>query len=253
MPIVPHGLSQIALGTSSTVIIKYLYSASLAGIYSFTYTITLVPQVLFSSIVNVWEPWFFERMNNKEYERIKKVSTRFCLFISVVFLLMACVVPEIVKVLATPDYYDAIDISIVVLLGCYFATLYYIPCEVEYFYKKTNYIAFSTLMCAAINISLNTLLMQLFPYKVAAYVMLISYVLYFLFHFYATKYICKEWMFEKGKMFIIIGVTCLTMSLILLSIDYIYIRLAFLVLVLFYSFVKMKDVLALAKDLKQSK
>lgn len=246
LPIVPHGLSQIALGTSSTVIIKYIKSASQAGIYSFTYTLTLIPQVLFSSIVNVWEPWFFERMSNEEYDKIKMASTYFCRLISLVFILMACVVPEIVKLLATPDYYEAIDISIVALLGCYFSTLYYIPCEIEYYFKKTNYIAFSTLICAIFNISLNILLMHFYSYKIAAYVMLISYMLYFLFHMYATRYICKKWMFEVSKIFIIAALTCVIVAVILVSINYFYIRAILFISILLYSLFKIKEMLELA-------
>lgn len=240
LPIVPHGLSQIALSTSSTIIIKYIYSATLAGIYSFTYTITLIPQVLFSSIVNVWEPWFFERMNKKEYAKIKMASTHFCIFISIIFLLMACIVPEIVEILATSDYYDAKDISIIALLGCYFSTLYYIPCEIEYYYKKTNYIALSTFLCAVLNISLNVMLMQCYSYKIAAYVMLFSYMLYFLFHMFVSIHICKECIFDIGKMFIVIIATCLMILFIVISIRYFYIRAIVFVSILGYSLLEIK-------------
>lgn len=135
LPIVPHGLSQIALSASDRIMINYMHNAAQAGVYSFTYTISIIPQVLFSSVSNVWEPWFFENMNNGFHDKVKIISTKFCLLISVVFAMIACVVPEIIKVMATSEYYGAIDISIIVLIGLYFATLYYIPCEIEYYFR----------------------------------------------------------------------------------------------------------------------
>lgn len=77
-------------------------------------------------------------MNNGFHDKVKIISTKFCLLISVVFAMIACVVPEIIKVMATSEYYGAIDISIIVLIGLYFATLYYIPCEIEYYLRKRN-------------------------------------------------------------------------------------------------------------------
>ena len=196
IPIIPHGLSQIILGSANRIMIKYMYNSALAGIFSFTYTVTVVPQVLFQSVSSVWEPWFFDRMSHNDLEQIKRKSNLFCLLISVVFTIMACITPELVRILATEEYYEAIDISIITLIGCYFATLYIIPCEIEYYYKKTKHIATSTAACAFVNVSLNFILMQYYTYKIAAIVSLSAYFLYFLFHLYMSFYICKKWIFD---------------------------------------------------------
>ena len=231
-PIIPHGLSQIALSSANRIMIKYVYGATYAGIFSFTYTVSLIPQILFNSVSNVWEPWFFEKMDKKDYKSISNGSINLAVLISACFLLMSCIVPEIVKILATEEYYDAMDISIIVLIGCYFATLYYIPCEVEYFYKKTKYIAVSTFLCAVINIGLNFVLMQYFNYKIAAYVTMIAYFLYFLFHSYMTYYICRQWIFPIGKLALLIIVSCLLMGVCLMMIDFLLGRLLLILLIL---------------------
>lgn len=222
-PIIPHGLSQVALSSANRIMIKSFFNASLSGVYSLTYTISLIPQILFTSLSSVWEPWFFDNIHNGNRARIKKISFDFAAIISATFICMACVTPEFVTIFATADYYDAIDISIIVLLGCYFATLYYIPCEVEYYHKKTTYIAASTVFSAIINIGLNFILMQFFSYKIAAYISLFTYILYFVFHFSIA---CKlePKLFSIRKFIILIFTSMVIILLSFFSINDILIR-----------------------------
>ena len=251
LPIIPHGLSQIALSSANRIMIKYIYNAALAGIFSFTYTISLVPQILFSSLSSVWEPWFFEKMNQNRQNEIREKSTWFVILISVVFVLISFVVPEVVKILATEEYEDAIDVSIIVLMGCYFATLYYIPCEVEYYYKKTKHIATSTFLCAVINVSLNFILMQYFSYKIAAYTTLLAYLLYFIFHMFMARYILKSWLFDIRTMLIIIICSIFLMALSLFFIGVPIVRYALVAIGFIYLITKRDFVVKFIKVLRK--
>lgn len=251
LPIIPHGLSQVILGSANRIMIKYIYNAAQAGIFSFTYTVSMIPQILFQSVSNVWEPWFFEQMSRNNLEEIRRKSTLFSIFVSIFFLMMACATPEIVRILATKEYEDAIDISIIVLMGCYFATLYNIPCEVEYYYKKTMHIATSTIVCAAVNIGLNFFMMQYFSYKIAAYVTLLAYFLYFLFHMYMSHHICKKWIFDIRMMFLVIVSTVFLISISAYFIDVLFVRLMIFLIVLLFFMHKYKLILQILKELKQ--
>ena len=251
LPIIPHGLSQVVLSSANRIMIKYLYDAAKAGVFSFTYTVSMIPQILFQSVASVWEPWFFERMSQNDLEQIKRKSNLFCLLISVVFVMMACVTPEIVKILATEEYYDAIDISIIVLMGCYFATLYNIPCEVEYYHKKTKHIATSTFICALLNVGLNLILMHYFSYKVAAYVTLFAYFLYFLFHMFMAYHIRREWIFDLNKMTIIIIISLLIMIIDLLFIDIIWVRLGIVAVIIAVVMINIKSIIKIINEIKK--
>lgn len=228
LPIVPHGLSQIILGSSDRIMIKYMYTEALAGIYSLTYTVSLIPSLIFNSIANVWEPWFFENMNEGKLEAIKKTSTKLCLLMTLGFIGFACVTPEMVKIIATKDYYDAIDVSILVIAGVYFASLYNIPCEVEYFYKKTKFIAIGSVFAASVNVLLNYIFMHYYSYKIAAVTTLITYFLYFLFHMFISYRIQHKWFFDVNRMMSLIGVGCVTFGVIYISIDNFFVRYAIL-------------------------
>ena len=241
LPIVPHGISQVILSSCDRIMIKYIHNAVFAGIYSFTYTVSLIPQILFASLSKVWEPWFFEQMDKGDDDAIRKGSYHFFILISSTFVLMACIVPEVVKIMATPDYYDCMDICILILLGCYFATLYYIPCEVEYFHKKTKYIAFSTVSCAVLNIILNYYLLTHYSYKSAAIATVVSYFLYFLFHMYMARRICGHWLFDVRRMSIGILIFFILMAVTLTNIPNILVRSLVFLCVMGYTYYYFRD------------
>jgi len=251
LPIIPHGVSQLILSSANRIMIKYIYGAAKAGIFSFTYTVSLVPQVLFQSVSSVWEPWFFEKMSQGDMAQIRSKSNWFCLMISFVFVLMSFATPEIVRILATAEYEDAIDISIIVLMGCYFATLYNIPCEVEYYHKKTKHIATSTVACAILNIALNFVLMQHFDYKVASYVTLLAYALYFAFHMLMSRYLSGRWCFDVKRMLLIIVVSLVLMTFSLLTIDNLSLRLLMLLGMLAIAATQYKPVLRIVKEIRK--
>lgn len=232
LPIVPHGLSQIALGAANKIMINLYYSSSLAGIYSLTVTMSILPQVLFSSLSQVWEPWFFKTINAGNYDMLRKGSMYFLHLISFTYISMSVVAPEIIKLFATEEYLIAIDITIIILCGNYFATLYHIPCEIEYYYKKTSCIALSTFACGSLNVILNIILMPHFSFKIAAYVSLISYLLYFTFHLLMAIRIEKRNFFNltMGVRIILLSVTIMITNTFL--IEHVLIRYALLCIVL---------------------
>ena len=164
---------------------------------------------------------------------------------------MSYITPEIVIIMATDKYLEAIDISIIVLMGCYFATLYNIPCEVEYYYKKTLHIATSTIICALVNIGLNMILMNFFSYKIAAYVTLLAYFLYFLFHMLMAYYIRKEWIFDIKTITLIIIISLLLMMLSLFLINYMLIRFLVVFFLLILVFRQKKVILQMINEIRK--
>ena len=71
LPIVPHGMSQVLLAQCDRIMILKIINASVAGIYSFAYTVFGIVNITVSSLDNVWSPWFYEKMDKKNYKDIK--------------------------------------------------------------------------------------------------------------------------------------------------------------------------------------
>lgn len=183
LPIVPHGLSQIVLNQFDRIMINSMIGAFQAGIYSFAYNIFNIVSVTAASLDNVWGPWFYERMYAKEYVAIRENSKYYMLFL---FAFVSCIIlvsPELINILGTKNYKDAVHCVIPLIAGGFFAFMYYMPAGVEYYYEKTKFIALGTVSAAIINIGLNYYVINHYDYSAVAYTTLITYMLYFCFHY----------------------------------------------------------------------
>ena len=183
IPIIPHGLSQIVLNQFDRIMIMKMGTDENAGIYSFAYNIYAIVQVTANSLDNVWGPWFYQKRKDNDLFSIKKYSGYYASYMALFSSAIIFMAPEIVKILASENYWDAIYSVIPIVAGGYFAFLYTIPSCVEYYYGKTQYIASGTIMAAIVNIILNFVFIKKYGYIAAAYTTLATYFLYFLLHY----------------------------------------------------------------------
>lgn len=200
IPLIPHGISQVVLSQFDRIMIKSMVGSAQAGIYSFGYTIFSIINVTAGSLDNVWGPWFYEKMEQGEYEDIRKNSSKYAFGMMMFSGMVMLGTPELVKVLGAKEYWDAIYTVIPVVVGGYFMFLYTFPSSVEYYYEKTKYIALGTGMAAIINIVLNYIFIGEFGYIAAAYTTLVTYLLYFIFHYVIAWKIHKSIIYDTGKL-----------------------------------------------------
>lgn len=202
IPLIPHGISQVVLSQFDRIMIQNMVGSAQAGIYSFGYTIFSIINVTVSSLDNVWGPWFYEKMAQGKYEDIRKNSSKYAFGMLMFSGMVMLGTPELVKILGAREYWDAIYTVIPVVVGGYFMFLYTFPSSVEYFYEKTKYIALGTGMAALINILLNYIFINKFGYVAAAYTTLVTYLLYFLFHYVIAWKIHKNFIYDTGKLIV---------------------------------------------------
>ena len=204
LPIIPHGISQIILSQFDRIMISNIIGVSQAGIYSFAYNVYSIIQVTSNSLSNVWEPWFFERMNEKDYVTIE--SRGFLLgFGMLLFSAIMCLVsPEMILVLGTNKYMESVHCVIPIIIGGYFSFLYILPCEVEYYHEKTQFIAIGTSVAALINLVLNYICINRFGYVAAAYTTLVTYLIYFTFHYFIARRIEKKFIYSNRKILLLV-------------------------------------------------
>lgn len=246
LPIIPHGISQVILVNFDRIMIGHMIGSEASGIYSFAYNIFSIVYVTYRSLDPVWGTWFFERMNEGEHHKIKRYSSLYMLIVLFISLVIVLISPELVVLLGSVKYKDSVQCVIPIVAGGFFTFMYSLPCQIEYYREKTKYLAVGTVCTALINIILNYYFIKQFGYVVAAYTTLITYILYFLFHFILAYRIEGEMLFS-GKTIIFCSLSILIISsLALATIEYIVIRyiLAVLVLlvILLYIWKEHKDV-----------
>ena len=233
LPIVPHGLSQIILSSFDRIMILHMVSASSAGIYSFAHTVCTLVQVTVSSLDTVWSPWFYEKKNQKNEESIKKYGSLYAIFIFIFSTIIMLIAPELLKFLGPKEYADSLYCVIPLITGAFFAFLYNLPASVEYYYEKTHFIAIGTISAAVINIVLNYICIKRFGYIAAAYTTLITYFLYFVFHYFLAKKIEGKFIYSNKVMSILsIGILFVNFTSIKL-LDYAIIRWSIAIVISF--------------------
>lgn len=233
LPIIPHGLSQVVLNQFDRIMINRMVSSAATGIYSFAYNIYSIVAVTFTSLDSVWSPWFYEKMEAKEYQKIRKYSS---LYIFAMFIFSTCIIlvcPEIIKILGNKSYWNAMYCAIPVVAGGFFSFLYTIPVSVEYYREKTKMIAIGTGMAALLNIVLNLIFIKSYGYLAAAYTTLVTYILYFLFHYTLAKRIEGKNLFSSK---VIIGCSIGIIIIVIVTINIIrFLILRWLLAILIFS------------------
>lgn len=184
LPVIPHGLSQVILAQFDKIMIKRMIGASAAGIYSFAYNVFMIIYVTYRSLDTVWGQWFFEQMEANKIEDIRRYSSLYILLMLIISVIVMLLSPELILVLGSSKYSASVYCVLPIVAGGYFAFLYSVPCQVEYYREKTKYIGLGSGLAAAINVLLNIIFIPMYGYIAAAYTTLVTYMLYFAFHYF---------------------------------------------------------------------
>lgn len=211
LPIIPHGISQVILNQFDRIMIIRMINQASGGIYSFSYNIYSILAITANSLDKVWHPWFYEKRVKNEFAAIRKVSLLYAAGLSIFVGFVQLISPELVLILGGQKYGDAIYCVIPIVAGGFFAFLYNIPCTVEYYNQKTTYIAFGTVTAAIVNIILNYIFILRYGYVAAAYTTLVTYALYFMFHYTIA------WWLEGRSLFHTPGIIICAISVVIVS------------------------------------
>lgn len=192
IPLIPHYLSQRILSQSDRIMISNIIGDREAGIYSLAYSVGMLLMLINTALDSTMSPWVFRKLRDKEYKRIQEVTQSLIIFFALCVLSFILIIPELVKIFASSEYYEAIYIVPIIAISSYFIYLYVQFIYFEYYIGKTKYITIATGMSAVMNIILNYIGLQTFGYVAAAYTTFICYALYALFHYIVMKKLCKK-------------------------------------------------------------
>jgi O-antigen/teichoic acid export membrane protein len=197
LPLIPHFLSMNFLFSSDRIMIQKLIGAAQAGIYSVAYSAGQIMNILETCIVDAMRPWIYEKLNKKEYHTLAKLTNTITVLVMLLSFAFSAVAPEIIRILASAQYYDAIYVVPPVALSSLFTFVYQIFMVIETYYGKTTKIMKASMIAAITNLALNYFAIPIFGYVAAGYTTIISYMLLSAFHYKAIVTIQKEEKIEK--------------------------------------------------------
>lgn len=187
LPLILHGIALNILSQSDRTMITWLADSSQTGIYSLIYNFSMIATVITTSLEGIWVPWFYSRLQKKSYGEINQVAKDYINLMTYCLIGVIMVGPEVVKFLASSNYWDGIKIIPPVVISNFIIFAYTLYVNIEHYHKKTKGITVNTVIAAITNIILNLLLIPRFGYVAAAYTTLISYLVSFVLHAHKSK------------------------------------------------------------------
>jgi O-antigen/teichoic acid export membrane protein len=188
--LIPHMVSQWAMGASNRIIVKSLLGVKAMGVYSISYSLSMI-MLLFNSGLAIVLPQNFIRdpllwLSPKFKSKFFVFYTLICLGIYSFVLLFIYLNKIYFNFIEYDNYPIAFYFSILTssfyIMGYYF---YYV--NILFYHKMSKWISFSTLTIAIFSIGGGYLLTKLLGIVGASLSMLLTYVLYYIVIFLLAK------------------------------------------------------------------
>lgn len=202
IPLVGYSIAAQILSVSDRMMISQMVGNSAVGIYGTLYTVSSLSLMIWQAIHSSFVPFLFQNIESEgKRQNIKNVSFVLMLLYALVAVMLTYMAPEILKILATEEYMEAIYIMPPIAAGVFFTAYANIYSDIAVYFKKTKYVMYPAIVAAVVNVVLNYIFIRIFGYMAAAYTTLIAYIfLAYLQAFWANK-VCKENGIIDGKVF----------------------------------------------------
>lgn len=191
IPLVGYSVAAQILNVSDRMMISSMVNNSAVGIYSTLYTVSSLSLMVWQAINASFVPYLFQNIEKKEHS-IKKVSLLLMLAYAFVAVLLTLFAPEIVKILATEEYYEAIYLMPPIAAGVFFTSFANLYSNIAVYYKRSKYVMYPAIIAAGLNLFLNYIFIRLFGYMAAAYTTLFSYIVLAFLQAMWTNRVCRE-------------------------------------------------------------
>lgn len=213
LPYIPHLLSMYMLSNIDRIMIDKICGSDTVALYSLAYTCGMLITILVTSVNSAYSPWLAEKLSNKEYDKIKKISVPYVAIFSYFAIGTVLVSPEILLIMGGKEYIIARLVMPPVAAGCLLQFVYCMYVNIEQYEKKTIGMASASAIAAIINIVLNYLFIPRFGYVAAAYTTYFGYLLLLIMHMFLVHKMKMDFVYNNKKMFVISLISTLTMFL----------------------------------------
>lgn len=247
IPLIPHYLSLVVLGQIDRILIGNFNGKDKAGIYSLATQVAMVISIVIQGINQAFVPWVYERFKERTFSYVRSQSNMLCILVGVMVFLYMLVSPEIIRIMGTKEYMDAIWVMPAAGLSVYITFCYGLYSCIEFYYDATTYVMIATTSGAALSVVMNMLLLPRFGFISAGYTSLTCYAFFMMMHYFFQKRICKKTLsinevFDNRFIFLSCLALLCFMFVCLILYKHIIIRYTVFVLILLLVYIKREKV-----------
>lgn len=193
LPLLLHYCSQQVLDQFGKIMVQKFAGIATAGIYGVAYNMGMLMKIITQNMNSGLVPWQYEQLEKQEYRQLDDVLFMVYGFVGACALALSLFAPEVVLILSSRTYYEAVYAIPPLAIGVFFMFMYTTFANVEFYLEKNKFSMYISLSVAMLNIALNYVLIQRFGFLAAAYVSLISYIAYAFGHYvYMSHNVKKE-------------------------------------------------------------
>lgn len=245
LPLIPHYLSSYFLGGSDRLMIAALVGEKEAGFYSLSYTVATLVMMVWTAVNSSLVPFVINCYSEKNYSKISNVVLPIITLFGLLCMFIALLAPEVVKILATDDFLEAVYIVPPVICGVFFSVLYYLFTNVLYFMKKPQYVMIASISTGILNIGLNYIFIPIFGYIAAGYTTLICYLLQAIMDYAISYYFLRTNVYNMRYLTLIsIIVVILSLSVLYVYQLHYLVRYSMILLILVVVYIKKKEIIS---------
>lgn len=254
IPLIPHYLSEYVLDQSDKIMIQKIASKAALGLYSIGYSVGMVMKIVISSLNSSLIPWIYNKLEALDFDLINKYLLSVYYFLSFTLILFMVLAPEIIYLLASKEYQEAVYVIPPITANVFFIFLFGMYGNIEFYYDQNKFTMYISIICATLNIVLNLVFIKLFGYIAAAYTSLVCYNILCLGHAVFLEYIFKDIynrkLFQERKILFIS--LMIDTSTIFISLLYKNIFLRYFLLIIFaiMSYKKRNTIISILKTFK---
>lgn len=179
LPLIPHAIGGIIIESSDRFFIKNLVSTNELGIYNTGYQIALIISVVDGAFTQAFVPFLFSNLKidtTNSLSKIVKISYGYIIILFVSVIILSSLSPLIFKLFVGKNFQFGIKYVFWISMGCFSLGIYKVFAGYLFYYKKTIYLTYLSLINITLNIILNFILIKHFGALGAAYATFISYI-----------------------------------------------------------------------------
>jgi len=211
LPYIPHVLSLILLSSMDRTMITRLCGPEDNAIYSLAYSVSSVITMLVGSMNSAFAPWIGEKLHEKKFGDINRVSRVYMLAFVAMASLIVLAAPEVIAIVGGAKYREGIWVLPPVAAGVMLQFLYCLFVNVEQFEKKTTGMAFASVSAALLNWGLNAYFIPRYGYIAAAYTTFAGYLWMLLVHMFLVVHYGYKEVYDNRLVLALVGVITVVM------------------------------------------
>lgn len=251
LPLIPHYLSMYMLNSSDKLMISYLINDSATAYYSVAYSVAAIATIVWTAINSSLIPYTYEKCKEKDYKSIQRVTSPIIAVFAVACLFVIMLAPEVVAIMATPEYKEAIYVIPPIVGGVFFQVQYFMYANIVYFYKKPKYVMVASVTSTILNIGLNYIFIKKYGYVAAGYTTLFCYMVQAFIDYLAMKKVAPEAIYNMKFVFCLSVIVTAIALLSNLVYDYIAIRYTVIIMIFIVGYFFRNQLIQIVKTIKK--